>query len=124
MHRLIWTVIAAFVMALVFGPILIPWLKKIKFGQTIYDLGPESHKKKQGTPNMGGILIGGFTVISAVAVTPLTVPKTLSSSGVSVPAMYQPMNLLPSFTGEAGRWSVSPSVTICCDTTAPSTLKV
>ena len=63
-------------------------------------------------------------MISSEAVTPLTVPKTLSASGVSVPAMYQPMNLYPSFSGEAGRWSVSPSVTICCDTTAPSTVKV
>ena len=67
MHRLIWTVIAAFVMALVFGPILIPWLKKIKFGQTIYDLGPESHKKKQGTPTMGGIIFAIPALIAAAA---------------------------------------------------------
>ena len=44
-------------------PKLLPVLKKMKFGQTIYDLGPQTHKKKQGTPNMGGILIGGITVI-------------------------------------------------------------
>ena len=67
MHRLIWTVIAAFVMALVFGPILIQWLKKIKVGQTIYDLGPESHKKKQGTPTMGGIIFAIPALIAAVA---------------------------------------------------------
>ena len=67
MHRLIWTVIAAFVMALVFGPILIPWLKKIKFGQTIYDLGPESHKKKQGTPTMGGIIFAIPALVAALA---------------------------------------------------------
>ena len=53
---------------LLFMPKFLPYLKKLKFGQTIYDLGPKAHLAKQGTPNMGGILIGGFTVISAVAV--------------------------------------------------------
>ena len=48
-------------------PKLLPFLKKKKFGQTIYDLGPQAHKKKQGTPNMGGILIGGITVAVTVA---------------------------------------------------------
>ena len=67
MQRLIWTIIAAFVMALVLGPIMIPWLKKLKFGQTIYDLGPESHKKKQGTPTMGGIIFAIAAVIAMVA---------------------------------------------------------
>lgn len=66
MQRLIWTVIAAFAMAIVFGPIMIPWLKKIKFGQTIYDLGPESHKKKQGTPTMGGIIFAVPALIAAL----------------------------------------------------------
>ena len=56
MQRLIWTILVSFVMAIVLGPIVIPWLKKMKFGQTIYDLGPESHKKKQGVPTMGGII--------------------------------------------------------------------
>ena len=67
MQRLIWTIIAAFVMALVLGPIMIPWLKKLKFGQTIYDLGPESHKKKQGTPTMGGIIFAIAALIAMVA---------------------------------------------------------
>ena len=52
MQRLILTIIAAFVMAIVFGPVVIPWLRRMKFGQTIYDLGPQSHKKKQGIPTM------------------------------------------------------------------------
>ena len=47
-------------------PKLLPVLKKMKFGQTIYDLGPQAHKKKQGTPNMGGILIGGITVVVTI----------------------------------------------------------
>lgn len=56
MQRLIWAVILSFAIALVLGPVIIPWLKKKKFGQTIYDLGPESHKVKQGIPTMGGII--------------------------------------------------------------------
>lgn len=37
------------------GKIMIPWLHKLKFGQTILDIGPSWHKNKQGTPTMGGI---------------------------------------------------------------------
>lgn len=67
MQRLIWTIVAAFAMTLVFGPIMIPWLKRLKFGQTIYDLGPESHKKKQGTPTMGGLVFAAPALIAAIA---------------------------------------------------------
>ena len=56
MQRLIWAVIVSFLIALALGPVIIPWLKKMKFGQTIYDLGPESHKVKQGVPTMGGVI--------------------------------------------------------------------
>ncbi len=56
MTRLIWTVVLSFAVAIALGPIVIPWLKKMKFGQTIYEKGLESHKVKQGTPNMGGII--------------------------------------------------------------------
>lgn len=56
MTRLIWTVILSFAIAIALGPVVIPWLKKMKFGQTIYEKGLESHKVKQGTPNMGGII--------------------------------------------------------------------
>ena len=56
LERLVWSVILSFVIANVLGPVFIPWLKKKKFGQTIYDLGPESHKVKQGIPTMGGII--------------------------------------------------------------------
>lgn len=67
MQRLIWTIIAAFVMAIAFGPFVIPWLKRMKFGQTIYDLGPESHKKKQGIPTMGGIIFAVPALIAGIA---------------------------------------------------------
>ena len=50
-------------------PKFLPYLKKLKFGQTIYELGPQAHKAKQGTPNMGGIVIAGATVLSLLVVT-------------------------------------------------------
>ena len=55
MHRVIWTVVAAFAMAIVLGPIVIPWLKKLKLGKVMYALGPD-HAAKAGTPQMGGII--------------------------------------------------------------------
>ncbi len=51
---------AALLLMLALMPHLLPRLKKMKFGQTIYELGPK-HQQKQGTPNMGGILIGLIT---------------------------------------------------------------
>jgi len=38
------------------GPIFIPFLTKLKFGQTVRDDGPQSHLKKTGTPTMGGFI--------------------------------------------------------------------
>ena len=60
--------VIAFAVSAVLGKFLIPFLRKIKFGQTIKENGPVWHKSKQGTPNMGrfmfiigsvvGILVG------------------------------------------------------------------
>ena len=66
MQRLIWTVIAAFAMAIVLGPIVIPWLKKLKLGKVMYELGPD-HAAKAGTPQMGGIIFALPALIAAVA---------------------------------------------------------
>ncbi len=51
----------------ILGFAVIPWLHKLKFGQTILDIGPKWHEKKQGTPTMGGIMfIAGVIVAAAV----------------------------------------------------------
>lgn len=47
----------AFVFALVAGPLFIPILRRMKFGQQIRKEGPQGHQKKAGTPTMGGIII-------------------------------------------------------------------
>src|SRR5699024_6551113 len=47
--------IVAFLVTAVLVPILIPTLKRMKFGQSIREEGPKSHMKKTGTPTMGGL---------------------------------------------------------------------
>lgn len=56
--------IISFAVTAAFEPILIPFLHRLKFGQTILEDGPVWHKKKQGTPTMGGI---GFILAVTVA---------------------------------------------------------
>lgn len=45
-----------FVTGILFGPILIKMLRRLKFGQEVREEGPKTHLKKQGTPTMGGLL--------------------------------------------------------------------
>lgn len=68
MLRMLLAVLLSAALVLLTGPKVIPALRKMKFGQTIYDLGPQSHKQKQGTPTMGGVMIAfGVVVASVVA---------------------------------------------------------
>lgn len=70
----VWALVAALVAFLItagLGKWMIPFLHKLKYGQTILDIGPSWHKKKQGTPTMGGLMfiIGIFiAIISCVPV--------------------------------------------------------
>lgn len=57
----------SFVIGAICGPIFIPFLTRLKCGQTVRDDGPESHLKKTGTPTMGGIIfLTGFTITSVI----------------------------------------------------------
>lgn len=61
--------VASFLISFGLGFVLIPWLKKLKFGQNILlEDGPVWHKSKQGTPTMGGIMFIISTVLSVIAV--------------------------------------------------------
>lgn len=53
----ILAVVLSFCISAVLGPVLIPWLKRLKVGQTVREDGPAGHLKKNGTPTMGGLLI-------------------------------------------------------------------
>ncbi len=65
---LIMAGILSFLIAFLLGFVLIPWLRKLKFGQTILDIGPAWHKSKQGTPVMGGIMFIVSTILSTICV--------------------------------------------------------
>ncbi|MCK0470659.1 phospho-N-acetylmuramoyl-pentapeptide-transferase [Halalkalibacter sp. APA_J-10(15)] len=54
---LLLTLVLSFLIAVLLSPIFIPFLRRLKFGQSIREEGPESHKKKSGTPTMGGLVI-------------------------------------------------------------------
>lgn len=54
----------AFTVCVCIGPFFVPFLRKLKFGQEIREIGPSWHKSKRGTPTMGGIIF----IISVTAV--------------------------------------------------------
>jgi len=59
-------VVIAFMISVIMGPVVIPFLRRLKIGQTEREDGPKSHLKKSGTPTMGGILILGSIVLTAI----------------------------------------------------------
>lgn len=54
--KILAPLIMGFIFSIVLGPIFIPILHKLKFGQNIRKEGPKSHQKKSGTPTMGGLI--------------------------------------------------------------------
>ena len=72
MHPLYFLILAtltALTICLIIGPLLIPALKRLKFGQNIRDDGPMSHHSKAGTPTMGGIIMVTAIAASTLAFT-------------------------------------------------------
>lgn len=57
MLKLIGIPVTAFIVCALIGPVLIPYLHKLKFGQSIRECGPASHMAKNGTPTMGGLMM-------------------------------------------------------------------
>ncbi|WP_172249796.1 phospho-N-acetylmuramoyl-pentapeptide-transferase [Saccharibacillus deserti] len=57
LQLLVLTAAVSFVLALLAGPLCIPLLQRLKFGQQVRGEGPQAHLKKAGTPTMGGIVI-------------------------------------------------------------------
>jgi len=55
--RTIYAAVTALAIAWLLGPWMISKLQQMQVGQYIRELGPESHKAKEGTPTMGGVLI-------------------------------------------------------------------
>ena len=59
-------ILISFGLSVVLGPLIIPFLRRLKVGQTVRDDGPSTHLKKSGTPTMGGILIMVSVVITSM----------------------------------------------------------
>lgn len=59
------TVLLALLLSWRIGFRLVPWLRALKIGQVINDIGPTWHKYKEGTPTMGGLMFIIGTVIAA-----------------------------------------------------------
>ncbi len=57
---------------LLMGPVMLPVLHRLKFGQSIREEGPKSHQAKSGTPTMGGIMIVLGISLGTLAAAPLT----------------------------------------------------
>ena len=64
---LIITAVLAFLITALIGLLLVPLLKRLKYGQTILEIGPKWHKSKQGVPTMGGFMFIIGIVLSTVA---------------------------------------------------------
>lgn len=56
----------SFFLCLIWGPLFIEKLRQMSFGQSIRDDGPQTHKKKTGTPTMGGWLVLLTSLVSIV----------------------------------------------------------
>ncbi len=63
---ILMSVIISFAISVFIGPVGIPFLRRLKVGQTEREEGPQSHLKKNGTPTMGGILILISVVITSL----------------------------------------------------------
>ncbi|MDQ0270336.1 phospho-N-acetylmuramoyl-pentapeptide-transferase [Cytobacillus purgationiresistens] len=68
-----FTILLGFLITVLLSPIFIPFLRRLKFGQSIREEGPQSHLKKTGTPTMGGVMI-----LLSIAVTTLIMTAKFS----------------------------------------------
>lgn len=65
-NPIIFQIVASFFIAAIIAPIFIPFLHRLKFGQTIRKEGPQSHMKKTGTPTMGGLIFISSVLLTAI----------------------------------------------------------
>jgi len=70
--RTAYASLTAMFLALVFGPALIRKLRELQIGQYIREEGPQEHRKKAGTPTMGGVLIVLSTAVPVLLWADLT----------------------------------------------------
>lgn len=66
---ILFTILMGFLISVLLSPILIPFLRRLKFGQSIREEGPKSHQKKSGTPTMGGVMIILSIIVTTIVMT-------------------------------------------------------
>lgn len=67
LYVVIMSITISFLITVLISPIFIPFLRRLKFGQSVREEGPQSHLAKSGTPTMGGLMIiFSITVTSLV----------------------------------------------------------
>ena len=84
---MILPILISFAISAALGPVVIPLLRKLKFGQTERDDGPQSHLKKTGTPTMGGLMIlAGIIITSLIYVKdyPQIIPVLFVTAGFGI----------------------------------------
>lgn len=80
-------ILISFAVSAALGPVVIPLLRRLKFGQTERDDGPKSHLKKTGTPTMGGLMIlAGIIITSLLYVKdyPRIIPVLFVTAGFGI----------------------------------------
>ena len=65
-NHVVLPVLISFALSVIMGPFVIPFLRRLKMGQTERVDGVQSHLKKAGTPTMGGVMILGSVVITSL----------------------------------------------------------
>lgn len=85
---LVAAALAAMAVTALSGFLLVPYLRKLKFGQTINEIGPTWHKDKQGTPTMGGFM---FALGSCVG---LLVAYPFLAGSVAANLTHHPLGLV------------------------------
>ena len=70
MKSMLFALLIAFLAVLAMGPYVIPMLRRMSFGATERDYGLDSHKKKSGTPIMGGVMMMAALGVAAIVFAP------------------------------------------------------
>jgi len=64
--NLVWAFLISYLTASTLAPVIIPFLQRLKVGQSIREEGPKSHLKKAGTPTMGGVIFILGTLVAVL----------------------------------------------------------
>ncbi len=75
--KVVVALMVSFLVAVILGFFLIPLLKKLNFGQNISSYVGESHRKKAGTPTMGGLI---FIIPTLITIAYLVISKKIDFS--------------------------------------------